>query len=62
MFADYEENFGLLSHVLEIFDRACKDLNQSEKAECFNLSIAKASQYYGIAKTRQLYQRAFELL
>jgi pre-mRNA-splicing factor SYF1 len=53
MYAHYEENFGLLNHSMEIYDRACKELQESkDKFEVLNLQIAKAAEFYGISRTR----------
>ena len=62
MYADYEENFGLINHAMRIYDRACKDLDKQERFELFQLQISKASEFFGIIKTRELYERGFELL
>ncbi|CDW87965.1 pre-mrna-splicing factor syf1-like [Stylonychia lemnae] len=62
MYADFEEHFGLINHAMKIYDRACKDLDKEEKFEVYNMQIAKAAEFYGIQKTRQLFERAFELL
>lgn len=37
MYADYEENFGLVNHAMRIYDRACKDLDKENRFELFNL-------------------------
>ena len=61
MFADFEENFGLLSHAMAIYDRATKEVDQGEELlQVFNLYISKATQFYGIARTREVYERAME--
>jgi pre-mRNA-splicing factor SYF1 len=63
MYADYEENFGLLNHSMQIYDRGCKDLTDpKDRYEVLNLQIAKASEYYGVTRTRKLFERAFELV
>lgn len=62
MYADFEEHFGLINHSMKIYDRACKDLDSDDKFEVYNLQIAKAAEFYGIQRTRQLFERAFELL
>lgn len=62
MYADYEENFGLINHASEIYDRACKELNEEDRLEIFNIYIAKTAEYYGITKTRAIYERAFDQL
>ncbi len=38
MYADYEENFGLLNHAMIIYDRGCKDLSEpKDRYEMLNL-------------------------
>jgi len=62
MYADYEENFGLLNHAMAIYDRACTDLSSvKDKYEVFNLYLSKAAEFYGVGRTRQLFERAFEV-
>ena len=61
MFADFEENFGMLSHAMAIYDRATQEVDQGEDLlQVFNLYISKATQFYGIARTREVYERAME--
>lgn len=62
MYADFEENFGLINHAWEIYDRATKELGGDDRFEIFNVFIAKTAEYYGITKTREIYQRAFDQL
>lgn len=63
MYADFEENFGLLNHAMEIYDRACRDLSEpKDRYEVLNLQIAKSAEFYGVSRTRQLFERAFEIL
>ena len=59
MWADYEENFGLLSHAMDCYDRATRDV---PSMETWNLYLAKAANYYGIARTRQVYEKAMRHL
>jgi pre-mRNA-splicing factor SYF1 len=33
MYADYEENFGLLTHAMEIYDRAAKEMSAAGMPE-----------------------------
>ena len=61
MFADFEENFGLLSHAMAIYDRATKEVDQDDELlQVFNLYISKATQFYGVARSREVYERSFE--
>lgn len=63
MYADYEENFGLLNHAMEVYDRGCKELTEAkDRYELLNLHIAKAAEFYGVTRTRQLFERAFEVV
>jgi pre-mRNA-splicing factor SYF1 len=56
MYADFEENYGLISHAMEVYDKAIKEISDKEhQFEMFNLYIAKATKYYGVTYTRQLY-------
>lgn len=64
MYADYEENFGLLTHAMEIYDKAAKEMSeaglQDQCYEVVNLQIAKSAEYYGVSRTRQLFERAIQ--
>jgi len=63
MYAEFEEQYGLINHAMAIYDRALKDLYDSEeKFEMFNLYLAKATQYFGVTRSRQIFERAFTLL
>lgn len=39
MYADYEENFGLLSHAMDIYERATNTI--SDSLEIWNIFLAK---------------------
>jgi len=39
IFADYEENFGLLSHAMDIYDRATREI---PKLHLWNIYLSKA--------------------
>jgi pre-mRNA-splicing factor SYF1 len=63
MYADFEENFGLLNHAMEIYDRASKELTEpADRFEVLNLQLSKSADFYGLTRTRQLFERAFTLL
>jgi pre-mRNA-splicing factor SYF1 len=61
MYADFEENFGLTSYAMDVYDRATRDIRE-DTIEVWNLYIAKATQYFGIVRTRQVYEKAIKLL
>jgi len=50
MFADYEENFGLLSHAMDIYERATNKI--TDNLEIWNIFLAKVLQYYGASRCR----------
>ena len=61
MYADFEENFGLLSHAMAVYDRATKEVESEEELiEMFDLYISKATKFYGVSRTREIYERALE--
>lgn len=63
MYADFEENFGLINHAMSVYDRASHELESpADKYECLNLQIAKSADFYGLSRTRQLFERCFTLL
>ena len=57
MWGDFEENFGLTSKAMDVYDRATKDTG-----DFWNLYIAKATHYYGITKARPVYEKALRAL
>ena len=46
---------------MSIFDRATKEILDDEKHEVFKLYIAKASEFFGVTSTREIYERAIEV-
>ena len=56
IYADIEENFGLISRQLRIFDRAMTSCPKEELLELIKVSIAKTSKFFGITKTRKLFE------
>ena len=51
VWADYEENFGLLSHAMEVYEQAASDNSISS----WNVYISKAITYYGVVRARTIY-------
>lgn len=53
MYAEFEENYGLINHAMAIYDRALKDMyNSPEKFQIFNLYLAKATHFFGVTRSR----------
>ena len=63
MYAEFEEKHGFISNAMKIYDRALKDLTDNTiKFQIFNLYLAKTTKFFGIIKSRQIFERAFTLL
>lgn len=48
--ADYEENFGLLSHAMDIYDTATREV--TDKMMIWNIYLSKAMSFYGVVRCR----------
>lgn len=55
MYADLEEEFGLLNHAIRILDKCCNDVPKDERPEVYSVLIAKTAQFFGITKTRNIF-------
>ena len=56
MYADLEEKYGLLNHAVRILDRGCNEVPMEEKPELYSVLISKTANYFGITKTRNIFQ------
>ena len=61
MYAKLEENYGLGNHVIEIFEKAIRDVQNSQKAELFIVYMQKVCDYFGIIKARILFEADFSI-
>lgn len=62
LYAKLEEDYGLSRHVMGVYDRAVKAVEEKDMFEMFNLYIKKAAEIYGIPRTRPIYEKAIEML
>jgi len=62
LFAKVEEDYGLTKHAMRIYDRATQAVSDEDRLEVFKLYIAKVKSYYGVTATREIYERAIEIL
>ncbi|KAK8775905.1 hypothetical protein V5799_030751 [Amblyomma americanum] len=62
LYAKLEEEHGLARHAMGIYDRGCKAVLPEEQFEMFNIYILKAAEIYGLTHTREIYERAIEVL
>ena len=60
MYSDFEEKYGLISHAIEVLEKGLSVVDSQEnKFDIFNLLLAKSTQFFGIMKTRELFEKAF---
>ena len=57
-YAKAEEAFGLARHSLAIYDRATRIVPTTRRLDMYRLYIKKVEQFYGVTKTRPVYERA----
>lgn len=62
LYAKLEEEHGLARHAMAIYDRGCKAVLPEEQFQMFNVYILKAAEIYGLTHTREIYERAIEVL
>ena len=56
MYADVEENFGLYNRAIDIYDRALRQVNKEEMLEVLKIAIAKTAKFFGVSKTRKIFE------
>ncbi|KAL4450099.1 hypothetical protein ABPG77_010768 [Micractinium sp. CCAP 211/92] len=59
-FAKYEEEHGLARNAMQIYDQAVKKVPESERLALYDIYIARASEFFGIGKVREVYEGAIE--
>jgi len=62
MYANLEEEFGLARHAMSVYDRATKAVADEDKFAIFALYISRATEFFGVTRTREIYERAIEVL
>ncbi|KAJ3018955.1 Pre-mRNA-splicing factor SYF1 [Thoreauomyces humboldtii] len=62
MYAKLEEDHGLARHAMRIYDRATRAVGDEDRFEMFTIYIAKATSYFGLTSSREIYERAIEAL
>jgi len=60
MLADFEENFGLLSHAMDAYDLLAKTYPDS--LQNWEVYLSKVMTFYGAVRCRQVYQKALKSL
>lgn len=49
-------------HAMRIYDRATRAVSLEDKYEMYLIYISKATQFFGLPSTREIYERAIEVL
>ena len=62
MYANLEEEHGLARHAMSIYDRATRHVPDEEKYQMFLIYIARATEFFGITKTREIFEQAVAVL
>lgn len=57
MYADLEEKYGLIRHAMSIYDRATSNVDPKDRYAIYLLYISRASQYFGLTKTREIFEK-----
>ncbi|PIA42629.1 hypothetical protein AQUCO_02000224v1 [Aquilegia coerulea] len=57
-YAELEEEFGLAKRAMLVYDQAVKHVPDSEKMSIYNIYIACAAKFFGVCKTREIYELA----
>lgn len=57
-----EEEYGLAKRAMKIYERATKEVAESERFDMFTFYIAKTASNFGLAATRGIYEAAIEVL
>lgn len=58
-YAKLEEDYGLARHALAVYDRATKAVPDDEKVNVYEIYIARASAFFGVSRTREIYEVCF---
>ncbi|DBA80302.1 TPA: hypothetical protein ACH3X2_007432 [Trebouxia sp. C0005] len=59
-YAALEETYGLARSAMEVYDRAVRTVVDKERLEVYNLYLARATQFFGVGKVREIYETAIE--
>ena len=62
MYAQLEEQHGLVKNAMGVYERACKSVAPPERHDLYVLYINKATEFFGVTKTRPIYETAMQYL
>ncbi|XP_058079869.1 uncharacterized protein LOC131228057 [Magnolia sinica] len=59
-YAKLEEDYGLAKRAMKVYDQATKAVPENEKMNMYEIYIARATEIFGVPKTREIYEQAIE--
>lgn len=59
-YAAFEEKFGLARNAMGIYEAAVQKIPQNERLGVYEVFLARASDFFGIGKVREVYEMAIE--
>lgn len=62
LYAKLEENHGLARRALKIYERATDSVLPENRYEMYNIYIKQAAQMKGVTTTREIFEKAIEIL
>ena len=62
MYADFEEKYGLARHAMYVYDKAAKSVQMEDRYMMYLLYISRATEFFGITKTRSIFEQAISSL
>jgi len=62
LYAKLEEDHGLVRNAMSVYDRAASTVTLEQRYALYNMYIAKAAEYFGVTKTRDIYEQAINAL
>eukprot|EP00117_Sycon_ciliatum_P020916 scpid36740/ scgid18492/ Pre-mRNA-splicing factor SYF1; Protein HCNP; XPA-binding protein 2 len=62
LYAKMEEEHGMGRHAMSVYERATSAVLPAEQFEMFNIYIQRAASIFGVTHTRQIYEKAIEVL
>ncbi|KAL3151001.1 hypothetical protein ABBQ38_012874 [Trebouxia sp. C0009 RCD-2024] len=59
-YAALEESYGLARSAMEVYDQAVRTVIDKERYEVYTLYLARATQFFGVGKVREIYETCIE--
>ena len=62
LYAKLEEEHGLVRNAMAVYQRAVDTVSVEGRLEMYNMYIARAAEFFGVTKTRDIYEAAINAL